>query len=114
MRLLVTGGAGYIGSIVAGRLLEAGHDVVVLDNLERGHREAVPQGAELVVADLLDRETVGRAMTTPGHCLRSAVSIERLWAEWKTHLEHDIARLRRINPVLRANPDNTTTCVKHQ
>jgi UDP-glucose 4-epimerase len=62
VKLLVTGGAGYIGSIVAGQLLEAGHEVVVLDNLERGHREAVPDGAELVVADLLDREAVDGAM----------------------------------------------------
>ena len=58
MRLLVTGGAGYIGSIVARRLLEGGHEVAVLDNLERGHRQAVPEGAQLVVADLLDRDTV--------------------------------------------------------
>ena len=54
MKLLVTGGAGYIGSIVAQRLLDAGHEVVVLDNLTRGHREAVPEGARLVEADLLD------------------------------------------------------------
>jgi UDP-glucose 4-epimerase len=58
MRLLVTGGAGYIGSIVARQLLAAGHEVTVLDNLERGHRKAVPPGAKLVVADLLDREAV--------------------------------------------------------
>jgi UDP-glucose 4-epimerase len=58
MKLLVTGGAGYIGSIVARELLAAGHDVVVLDNLERGHREAVPDGATLVVADLIDRQAV--------------------------------------------------------
>ena len=56
MKLLVTGGAGYIGSIVATQLLAAGHEVVVLDNLERGHREAVPPGARLVVGDLLDLE----------------------------------------------------------
>jgi UDP-glucose 4-epimerase len=62
VRLLVTGGAGYIGSIVAHQLLEAGHEVVVLDNLERGHRAAVPDGAELVVADLLDAEAVRRAL----------------------------------------------------
>ena len=42
MKLLVTGGAGYIGSIVAGLLAQEAHEVVVLDNLERGHREAVP------------------------------------------------------------------------
>ncbi len=54
MKLLVTGGAGYIGSIVAQQLLGAGHEVVVLDNLSRGHRGAVPEGARLAEADLLD------------------------------------------------------------
>ena len=58
MRLLVTGGAGYIGSIVASHLLAAEHEVVVLDNLRQGHREAVPDGARLVVADLLDPDDV--------------------------------------------------------
>ena len=62
MKLLVTGGAGYIGSIVAGQLLAAGHEVVVLDNLERGHREAVPDGARLEIADLLDREALERVV----------------------------------------------------
>jgi len=59
----VTGGAGYIGSIVARQLLGEGHGVTVLDNLERGHREAVPENAKLVVADLLDREAVDAAMS---------------------------------------------------
>jgi UDP-glucose 4-epimerase len=58
MKLLVTGGAGYIGSIVAAQLLAAGHEVVVLDNLQQGHRQAVPSEAKLVVADLLDREAL--------------------------------------------------------
>ncbi len=57
MKLLVTGGAGYIGSIVSQQLIAEGHEVVVLDNLERGHRAAVPE-ARLVVADLLDGERV--------------------------------------------------------
>jgi UDP-glucose 4-epimerase len=65
MRLLVTGGAGYIGSIVAKHLLAGGHEVTVLDNLERGHRAAVPEGASLVVADLLDQEAV-RSALAPG------------------------------------------------
>jgi UDP-glucose 4-epimerase len=56
MKLLVTGGAGYIGSVVAEQLLGAGHQVIVIDNLSRGHRQAVPAGAELVVADLADKE----------------------------------------------------------
>ncbi len=62
MRLLVTGGAGYIGSIVASHLLAMGHSVVVLDNLERGHRGAVPPGADLVVADLLDADGLGEVV----------------------------------------------------
>jgi UDP-glucose 4-epimerase len=63
MKLLVTGGAGYIGSIVAAQLLASGHEVVVLDNLERGHREAVPAGARLVVADLRDQDEVAAALS---------------------------------------------------
>jgi UDP-glucose 4-epimerase len=59
VRLLVTGGAGYIGSIVARDLVAGGHEVVVLDNLERGHRDAVPSGTRLVELDLLDRNGVG-------------------------------------------------------
>ena len=56
MRLLVTGGAGYIGSVVAQNLLDAGHKVTVIDNLSRGHRQAVPNGADLVVGDLAKKE----------------------------------------------------------
>lgn len=63
MRLLVTGGAGYIGSIVARDLVAAGHEVVVLDNLQRGHRAAVPSGARLVVADLLEQDAIAALMT---------------------------------------------------
>jgi UDP-glucose 4-epimerase len=55
MNVLVTGGAGYIGSVVADELLAAGHRVVVLDDLSRGHREAVPRDATLVVANTADR-----------------------------------------------------------
>jgi UDP-glucose 4-epimerase len=52
MKLLVTGGAGYVGSVVAARLLEAGHEVVVLDDCSTGHEDAVPAGATLVRASL--------------------------------------------------------------
>jgi UDP-glucose 4-epimerase len=54
MRVLVTGGAGYIGSIVTEALLERGHAVMVYDNLSKGHRDAVVWPAEFVEADLLD------------------------------------------------------------
>jgi UDP-glucose 4-epimerase len=65
MKLLVTGGAGYIGSIVAAQLLDAGHDVTVLDHLERGHAAAVPAGARLEQIDLLDAEAT-RAVLAQG------------------------------------------------
>jgi UDP-glucose 4-epimerase len=61
MRLLVTGGAGYIGSIVAQQLLDRGDEVTVLDSLYRGHRAAVPDGAGFVQVDLLDAEAVTAA-----------------------------------------------------
>src|SRR5437870_4579289 len=62
MRILVTGGAGYIGSVVTGELIKAGHEAVVYDNLVNGHRDALSPKAEFVEADLLDRETLTRAL----------------------------------------------------
>ncbi|HHU68117.1 UDP-glucose 4-epimerase GalE [Corynebacterium sp.] len=54
MKLLVTGGAGYVGSVCAQVLLEAGHEVVIIDQFTTGNREAVPSGARLVEGDLRD------------------------------------------------------------
>jgi len=54
MRVLVTGGAGYIGSVVAARLLADGHEVVVVDDLSTGHADAVPAGADLVRAAITE------------------------------------------------------------
>ena len=58
MKILVTGGAGYIGSIVVEQLVEAGESVVVIDNLYQGHRAAVHPEAVFVQGDLADRATV--------------------------------------------------------
>ncbi len=58
MKILVTGGAGYIGSVVAEQLIAAGDSVVVLDNLSQGHRAAVHPAAVFVQADLTDRPAV--------------------------------------------------------
>ncbi|MFD4180693.1 UDP-glucose 4-epimerase GalE [Rhodococcus sp. NPDC058514] len=52
MRLLVTGGAGYVGSVCATVLLERGHEVVVVDDLSTGNADAVPEGAEFVEGDI--------------------------------------------------------------
>jgi UDP-glucose 4-epimerase len=54
MTLVVTGGAGYVGSVCARYLLDAGNDVVVVDDLSTGHRDAVPDGARLVVGDVAE------------------------------------------------------------
>jgi UDP-glucose 4-epimerase len=54
MKILVTGGAGYIGSVTAAQMIEKGYDVVVFDNLALGHREALPEGATFVEGDLAD------------------------------------------------------------
>ena len=54
MRVLVTGGAGYIGSVVAAQLIAAGHEVTVLDDLSTGHADAVPPGAHFVKGTLRD------------------------------------------------------------
>ena len=62
MRIFVTGGAGYIGSVVVERLLDKGHEVVVYDNLSKGHRESVDAPATLIVGDLADRESLQRAI----------------------------------------------------
>ena len=62
VRVLVTGGAGYVGSTSAERLVEAGHDVVVLDSMLRGYEAAVPSQATLVVGDVGDRDLVERTL----------------------------------------------------
>ena len=88
MNILVTGGAGYIGSVVVEQLINEGNQVVVVDNLSQGHREAVSPEAELIRADLIDLEKltdafryhdiqavihlaasslVGQSMTEPAH-----------------------------------------------
>ena len=64
MTVLVTGGAGYIGSHMVHTLLEAGERVVVIDSLLTGHAESVPPGAILVVADVRDRDAVTRVLAS--------------------------------------------------
>lgn len=67
MKLLVTGGAGYIGSVVTAVLREGGHRVTVLDSLVTGHRDAVPAGVELVQADIADSAAVRGVLDGNGY-----------------------------------------------
>src|SRR3989441_8905472 len=62
-RILVTGGAGYIGSVVVEQLVSRGHAVVVLDDLSRGHRAAVDPGAEFVQGGIGDRRVLDGLLT---------------------------------------------------
>lgn len=62
MNVLVTGGAGYIGSVTVESLLDHGHEAVVFDSLEEGHRGAVARGAKLVVGDLADAACIECAL----------------------------------------------------
>jgi UDP-glucose 4-epimerase len=62
MRVLVTGGAGYVGSVSVERLVEAGHEVVVLDDLSTGHRESVPGVASLEVGSYGDGAVITRVL----------------------------------------------------
>ena len=63
MNILVTGGAGYIGSVTAEALLKAGHSVTVYDSLVTGHRAAIPEGAVFIQADLSDSYALVETLT---------------------------------------------------
>jgi len=63
MNILVTGGAGYIGSATADALLKAGHSVTVYDSLITGHRKAVPEEALFIQADLSDSHALAETLT---------------------------------------------------
>ena len=71
MRVLVTGGAGYIGSVVTEQLIGDGHTVVVYDNLAKGHAHAIVDGAEFVDGDLADGNKL--TQTLSGHGIEAVI-----------------------------------------
>jgi len=66
MKVFVTGGAGYIGSICVEQMLDAGHEVTVFDNLSEGHRSAVDRRANFILGDLADRAATESALRSSG------------------------------------------------
>jgi UDP-glucose 4-epimerase len=78
VRVLVTGGAGFIGATTAAALLDADHEVVVADDLSRGHRDAVPDAAGFVLADVTDPASIGPVVADGGFdaCVHFAALIE--------------------------------------
>ena len=101
MRLLVTGGAGYIGSIVAQQLLDAGHEVTILDDLSRGHREAVPDQAELAEVDLLDepavRDTLARGFDGVMHFASLALVAESVAHPERYHRTNHVGAINLLD-----------------
>lgn len=101
MRLLVTGGAGYVGSVTAAMLLDAGHTVTVLDDLSTGHRDAVPAGAAFVRADIsaVDRVLGGEPYDGVLHfAARSLVgdSVGDPAPYWRTNVAGSLALLQAV------------------
>lgn len=94
MRILVTGGAGYIGSITARMLLDAGYDVVVLDTLERGHRWAVDERATFVQGDVGDATVVRSALVGVDAVMHLAgyIEVAESVAEPERYFDNNLCR----------------------
>lgn len=73
---MVTGGAGYIGSVTAAALIDAGYDVVIVDDLRAGHRELVPDAADLIEQDIAEPAALADVLGTVHACLHFAANIE--------------------------------------
>jgi UDP-glucose 4-epimerase len=95
MKVLVTGGAGFIGAHVARHLLEAGHDVVVLDDLSGGYEENVPTGATFLDGSVTDAELVDELFRT-----HEFAHVFHLAAYAAEGLSHFIRRFNYLNNVL--------------
>ncbi|HWA75143.1 MAG TPA: NAD-dependent epimerase/dehydratase family protein [Polyangiaceae bacterium] len=99
MRVLVTGGAGFIGSHVVDALLAQGHEVSVLDNLSSGRRENVPAGVKLYEIDLRDRAATARAVLDfrPGAVSHQAAQASVAISVRDPHLDADVNVLGGLN-----------------
>ena len=107
MRILVTGGAGYIGSVVTEELIRDGHEAVVYDNLAKGHRASVAQDAKFVCADLTDTVTLRHTLEDNGieaviHMAADSLVGESVVAPAKYYRNNVIAGLSLLDAMLGA------------
>lgn len=108
MKVLVTGGAGYIGSVATAALLNAGHEVLVYDNLTHGYSQAVPEAAELIAGDVADREKLGllfqsRAVDAVMHFAALIEAGESMQAPERYFRNNTAATLTLLEAMLAAN-----------
>jgi UDP-glucose 4-epimerase len=107
MKILVTGGAGYIGSVITDQLIADGHAVVVYDNLSQGHAYAVAPQATLVEADLLAEETLHTTLVQHGieaviHMAASSLVGESMTDPGRYYTNNVVASMRLLNALVRA------------
>jgi UDP-glucose 4-epimerase len=105
MRVLVTGGAGYIGSVITDQLVADGHTVVVYDNLSKGHSDAVGAEATLVTADLLDADTLRSTLETHQieaviHMAASSLVGESMTNPERYYENNTVASVRLLNALV--------------
>jgi UDP-glucose 4-epimerase len=108
MRVLVTGGAGYIGSVITDQLINDGHGVVVYDNLSKGHAYAVAREATLVEADLLAEETLHATLVEHSidaviHMAASSLVGESMTDPGRYYTNNVVASIRLLNALVRTN-----------
>ena len=106
MRVLVTGGAGYIGSVITDQLINDGHDVVVYDNLSKGHAYAVAPRATLVHSDLLDDETLNKTLVAHQidaviHMAASSLVGESMTDPGRYYVNNVVASMRLLDALVK-------------
>ncbi len=108
MRVLVTGGAGYIGSVITDQLVAGGHRVVVLDNLSKGHRDAVNEHATFVHGDLVDAAIVKHTLASNSieavvHMAASSLVGESMASPGRYYTNNVAAGITLLNALVEAN-----------
>ena len=108
MRVLVTGGAGYIGSVITDQLIRDGHAVVVYDNLSKGHAYAVSAEATFVEADLLAEDTLQRTLVDHRidaviHMAASSLVGESMTDPGRYYMNNVVASTRLLDALVRTN-----------